>query len=573
MVHLKKAVKKTYWRKIGTLIAIFLILFTILTTFMIELLISLNNYYISYFESPDRLPNTPFVPLNITILNLAEQRYEALLDYYHLPFNLSGDNLSLPLCDAQMKNYNNTFFKSSSEYLALADPLDFDSPYNQIAKYEGLEHTVGTNGVYLMGQAFKYAVAVREGNETLKQQALARIRYEVDAICLFNNLTGDGSLPRWAVPNTTRARSFFPERLFVTQYSGSFPTFPVFYNNSKTSGWWYLEMGTSKDMYLGVLTGFAFTYLFCSDVEIRSKIRNAVDMMLNYFQQTGWKVVDADGKMNDLGAELLNGPPFGDPIYILAFLQVGRLVDYDRWNDLYNLYLYDREYINDIGLHERLGIYDYLMLTDNYFDLLLQNHVLFLVAFFEPNPSIRAIYLTAYAQMNEIWRYQRNAFFDLMYLAALIPKVEGDIVPPSNFINYNNISLSSKDLTYYQSDVIDGLMRYALKRYPKRTFQNPILDYRTNPYFEPVYGNYSYYPAIELYNPPSENNFFLNLVKSLAGKQVKVNVSLPSDMRGWGTFTWESSCFELERGGNGLFEVMPIDYLTPYWMARYIYLF
>ena len=571
MVHIKKVLKKAYWRKLYVLIAVIIILISLLLMFSIQLLVTLDNYYISYFKSSDRLPNTPFVPLNATLLNLAEQRYESLLDYYHRPFNLTGDNLSLPLCDVLTRLYNNTTFNNTAEYLAVADPLDFNSPYNQLERYEGLEHTVGTNGLYLMGQAFKYAVAVRTSNETLKQQALARIRYEVDAICLFLDLAGDGSLPRWATPNTTQARTLFAQRLFITQYSGSHPIFPVYYN--KTSCWWYLETGTSKELYMSVLTGFAFAYLFCEDEDLRSQIRIAVDMILNYFQKTGWKVVDVDGKTNDLGSDLPNGAPFSDPIYILAFLQVGRFVHWDLWNDIYNLYLYDRGFIQDIGLHEQLGVYDVIMLTDNYFDVLLQNHVLFLAAFFEPDPAVRAIYLSAFARMNEIWRYHRNVFFDLMYLAALIPKRSGELAPSLNFTNYYNISLSNEELTYYRTDVIDGLMRYAIAKYPKRTFQNPILDYKTNPNFRPVYGNYSYYPDIALYDPLSESNFFLNLVKEIAGTQVKVNVSLPVDMRGWGTCLWESSCFELERGGNGRFQVMPLDYLTPYWMARYIYLF
>ncbi|MDD1777773.1 MAG: hypothetical protein LUQ65_06340 [Candidatus Helarchaeota archaeon] len=570
MVYIKKAMMKTFWRKIYVAIAVVIILISILMTFGVQLLITLDNYYISYFKSSDRLPNTPFVPLNATLLDLAEQRYEALLDFYHRPFNLTGNNLSLPLCDVLTRLYNNTIFNNTADYLAVADPLDFSSPYNQLERYEGLEHTVGTNGLYLMGQAFKYAVAIREGNESLKQQALARIQYEVDAISLFTDLTGDGSLPRWASPNTTQARSLFAQRLFTTQYSGSHPVFPVYYN--KTNCWWYLETGTSKDLYLGVLTGFAFAYLFCEEEELRSKIRTVVDRILNYFQQTGWKVVDVDGKMNDLGSDLPNGAPFADPIYVLAFLQVGRLVHWDLWNDIYNLYLYDRGYIQDIGLHEQLGVYDILMLTDNYFDLLLQNHVLFLAAFFEPDPAVRAIYLNAFARMNQIWRYHRNVFFDLMYLAVSIPKVGGEVIHSSNFTSYNNIKRSSEELSYYRTDVIDGLMRYAVTKYPKRTFQNPILDYKINPNFRPIFGNYSYYPNIALYNP-SGGDFFLNLVKEIGGEQVKVNVSLPVDMRGWGTFLWESSCFELERGGNGRFQVMPLDYLTPYWMAHYMYMF
>ena len=535
---------------------------------MTEFFIVLDNSYIQYFISSERVQTATFVHPNAELMASAEQRYEALLDYYHIPFNLSGDNVYFPLCDAKLDAPNITCFNTSAEYLALADPLDFASPYNKIVRYEGMEHNIGTTGVYLLGQAFKYAVGIRENNITLKDQALLRIRQLIDAILFFYNITGRTFLPRWAFPNTTLARNLFHPYYYTPAYTGSHLIYPVYSN--ETQSWWYLYTGTSKDLYLGVLTGFAFVYLFCEDAEVRTKITSFVDETLTYFENTGWRFIDADGKSHDMGAELVDGAPLDDPIYLLAFLQVGRLVHYDRWNSLYLRYLYDRGFIEELGTHEKVGVYKLLMLTDTYFDINLQTKVAFLAAFFEPDSMIRSIYLGMLQDLSTIFHYHRNAYLDTMYLTALIPKNGTSILPSSNFTTYNQIELPAEALDYYRQDVSDCLMRYAIAKYPKRNFQNPILDYKTNVFFEPIDGNYSYYPEIGLFQP-KEKNIYTDLINELFGDSTWINVSLPADMRATGTFIWEKSPFEPLAGGNGLWQSMPVDYLTPYWMARYLY--
>ncbi len=571
IIIIRKSEKRKKWTKLIIILVLILTPIITLQLFALNFFEKLNTYYVSYFTSPDRVKRETFVPLNSTILQIAEQRYETLLDYYHIPFNLSGSGLFYPLCDAMLKCVNETYFNTTSEYLTVADPLDFGSEYNQIVRYEGMGHNIGTTGVYLMGQAFKYAVGDRENNETLKNEALFRIRQHVDSILFFYNITGEKFLPRWVFPNTTLARSLFHEYYYTPKYTGSHLIYPIYHN--ATESWWYLLTGTSKDLHLGILTAFAFIYLFCEEIDLRTKIQHFVDNILQYYEGNGWRFIDADGKTHDMGAELWNGPPLTDPIFVLAFLQVGRLVNYDRWNPVYVQYLFDRGFIHEVGLHETAGIYDFLMLTENYFDIILQVKVLMLAAFFEPDPLIRTIYLRTLEELSFIWHYHRNAYLDLMYLAALIPKNNNQITPLSNFTDSTQILLSNEDLSYFRDDVRDCLMRYALTKYPKRTFQNPVLDYQTNPYFAPINGNYSYYPEIGIYDPTTlEDTIYIRLIKNFVSSSTKVNISLPVDMRATVTFIWEKSCFTPAPGGNSLWQAMPVDYLTPYWMARYMYL-
>jgi hypothetical protein len=42
-----------------------------------------------------------------------------------------------------------------------------------------------------------------------------------------------------------------------------------------------------------------------------------------------------------------------------------------------------------------------------------------------------------------------------------------------------------------------------------------------------------------------------------------VDVRVPTD------FLWQRSPFQMEGGGSGLIESAGIDYILPYWMARY----
>ena len=68
------------------------------------------------------------------------------------------------------------------------------------------------------------------------------------------------------------------------------------------------------------------------------------------------------------------------------------------------------------------------------------------------------------------------------------------------------------------------------------------------------------------------DDFFINLINDLLEGPTRINVSLPVDLRASTTFIWEKSCFEPLAGGNGLWQSMPVDYLTPYWMARYLFI-
>jgi len=44
---------------------------------------------------------------------------------------------------------------------------------------------------------------------------------------------------------------------------------------------------------------------------------------------------------------------------------------------------------------------------------------------------------------------------------------------------------------------------------------------------------------------------------------------LPVDLRVNTDFLWQRSPFQLDGGGSGLIETAGIDYILPYWMARY----
>jgi len=158
-----------------------------------------------------------------------------------------------------------------------------------------------------------------------------------------------------------------------------------------------------------------------------------------------------------------------------------------------------------------------------------------------------------------------------MYLAAFIPKDANGLLTSLNFNNYSQLLAPSGDLTYYREDVIDCLMRYALTKYPKRNFQNPVFDYKTSPYFEPIYSNFSYYPELGEFKPP-KGDFFKDLINNILGNPTWTNMSLPVDLRATSTFIWEKSCFDPLPGGKGLWQSMPVDYLTPYWMARYLFI-
>jgi uncharacterized protein (TIGR03437 family) len=116
-------------------------------------------------------------------------------------------------------------------------------------------------------------------------------------------------------------------------------------------------------------------------------------------------------------------------------------------------------------------------------------------------------------------------------------------------------------------------------------------------------GNRSAYMMLRNYTAPHQNAFFNMIDRALRGpdaardtetralldqwlqrprRDLYVNVSggvavcgsaacrpIPIPLRPPGTFLWEVSPFQLSGGGSGIIENPGVDYILPYWMARY----
>ena len=271
----------------------------------------------------------------------------------------------------------------------------------------------------------------------------------------------------------------------------------------------YLWVGnTSRDQYSGVFFGLGAAYDLVDDEVFRSSIRTLVTQLLEFLLKHLWTVVMPEGSLPECPGRAISTTFIGRPEQQLNFLQIGRHVNPDRFAGEYRKF---RTFFAAFAFSQ-LPL-EALDTHGSYFKFNLAAINLYnLVRLEETRSRSLRHYRHDYGILRKAVRYHGNAHFNMIDRA-----------------------LNGADPVRDQETI--GLLTDWLKRPDDDGF----IDLRQPPWN---------YPACP---PPDDRGCTV----------VPVAERVRTD------FLWQRSPFLLFGGGAGTIKGSGIDFILPYWMARY----
>lgn len=458
------------------------------------------NSYAYNLAPPDQ---TKFVDVNPNTLASMAMWFERNIVNYHLP-------------NGQLVN---TVFKSSSAPMGVQD----------ISRYTVTYDSCEWTGHYLMAEAFRHAVHVKEGNYALAQETLNNIELVLEGIDLRLHVSGNGGMARFAWP--IEEYPYDPDNIKDDNH----------YRRTWNGKEYILEDDTSRDMHNGIIMGLGFAYLMVDVPEVRETVRVLVETMLDYFLDNGWlyhkPTDDPNGTDLNVGFWL-----FGTSgIWTMAYLKVGVLVNPDKYRDLYHEMAYEQDYAHKSAI----PFMSRTNLVQAYYGLLLDFEVLFILVMLEDDLVLRSIYLDYIGQIYDYVKYDRTAQFSAMWL----------------IMNGVNLSNANAAQTLIIRDFSDCLMRYnnAPQRLPGRNINitNSDVSYEKSKQWLDFYEE-------------GIGNVFYPFYRSIYQFEIVADQPLTPDLRPQTDFLWSRTPYKFqELNQNGREEGPAADYTATYWPARY----
>ena len=360
-----------------------------------------------------------------------------------------------------------------------ADPTSPD--YNVLASYTRCRDSAIWTGHYLAAESFRYAVSG-------SADALTNVKGALLGVRALREVTGTGVLARCLFPtNSPYASDLTKEASDANE--------GIYQGNVRGQNYYWVGT-TSRDQYSGVFFGLGVAYDTVADGYTRAMVRHEVTLLLDNLIANNWAVVMPDGSTSTVF--------WSQPEQILSFLQVGRHVNADQFDSIYQTYR--------AALAPTVPdpiVYDSLDDHDHYFKFNLDTINLYnLIRLEETGSLFLPSYRAAYSVLWNTTQQHQNAHFDLVNRVLQGPD-------------------SARDRETAQ------LLDQWLQR-PRRDYW---VDLR------------SQYPA--------------------CGQPDRSCVIIPVPQRPNTDFLWQRSPRLLYGGADGTIETAGIDYILPYWMARY----
>lgn len=509
----------------------------------------------------------------ITLSNYA-YKFDKLLENYNLPYNLTGDGWDyyIPM-NARFKQSATTYgIHNNSMFESIVNPLDKNHPLNEIDYWYNTGHGAVYAGYTAVGQALRYAVAQREKNDTAIEETKNVLLHISKGFSLLSSVLPNGRMARFVCPDTPKARDYIESSFFKEEFHGSHLFVKINRTFEGKEYTFYCETGTSIDCYMTYI-GLGMIYALCNDTEVRNVVRDAVDRMLTFHVNSGWRFMDYDGKTHDMGPEAIILYPITDVSYVMTYLRIGKTVNPEKWSALYDSYAYDRLFTMKTSKHSNFDVFRIFSWGGGYFNLNLETSIAGVLCFLEDDPQLKLIYQQNFLEpLQSIYKYHRNAWFDVLYYLGMsninYTNYESIIQKPENNKISDNLKL------YLNKSIGDCLMRIAYAQYPYRNFQhaNGGTSFSTSIYIDPIPN--APYPSDELYDLSKDFNLddpILKIILSFSSPQNRRLYPRPADFYDQTSWMWESSPFESPSGsGNGNSQAITGSYSSPYWIARYL---
>ncbi len=533
--------------------------------------------------------------INYTLIDQRAQQFEELLGKYHIPRNMTGEKLwdmpwgksydVLPPTSVLWDWANDSWvYWNNTELLAAFDPLDENDPHNNRTEmtYSGdMGHTSLYEGIYLAGEAFRYAVAKRNHNGTEKFAALDRIKELVVAYKILSEVSGMGAWCRYAIPDTPEAHRWFGNGFFTTA-----DNFNVTYKDIT----WTIARHISRDVYCGVTLGLTMVYALVDDEDVREVVGDIIDTTVQWLYDCNWRIVDVDGTQH-VSADMISSRPLIDGSWLIYYLQMGKLVNEKKWGPIYKNYVYDRGVAENLGRSMRMGIDLAPKVYDAYYGCNFIYYSSLCSIFLCDDEELREIYTYDWLNvMHDFCKLHRNGFFDAVWLLChtkmqddIYDKPEIELTKQDLKIWKNANIKKPDDLDYIQEfcvrDIKDCLQRYAERKYPNRNYY-----YATKPDTFPNEHQqeipYADYPKYDYWEPKTSLVDLITDVLTGAGREVTdpglFDNALPVDIRPAEDMMFQRRSFCVEdteslQTNPGNFEVTGgPEYLAMYWIAKYL---
>lgn len=529
--------------------------------------------------------------IDSSYLNTIALNFEKLMDLYHIPRNLTGNNWVYPPASVYF-NYSmitggsDWKFFNSSHLINNIDIFDLSRDYNDldIMTYtrNDLDHTSGYAGVYVAAEAFRYAVAKREHNKAEKIASLERLNEMVDAYEILSEVAGNYTWPRYAIPDTPLARKRFTNDYFenpehVVEYRG--------YN-------WTLVGHKSRDLTCLHLLAMSMVYNLVDDANIKRRTGNIIDRTVHYLYESNWRVLDVDGVQHTSAADLMGTRYLPSSMFILTFLKMASIVNPTRWQSIYQHYAYDRGFIKALEKEKRAGLgYAGSHVFGAYYALNFPYNNVPTLIWLEQDPQLKQMYIDLLLDPNHNFaKFHRNANFDVIYLLCHSTPNFNDLteipeLTPSEINEDDQVWGQVRDtikdpLAFVKWDIKDCLWRYAKKKYPNRNYPIDVINFPNN-HHNPIDGDLSYYPKIGYWQGEGINleDYLYDLIegRTPSGRPTYLlNNSMPVDMRKGEEIMWQRRSFDIRSVNDqnpsnpGWEQMYAVDFLYIYWVARYL---
>ena len=588
----QKKHKKISWEKILKILflAVIITLSSVYVTITVVFSSMKNEFDVFFngFDVESSLIEEKYV--DVDFLEERAEQFEDLLGTYHIPHDMTGEGWDYYPPVGVCWQYSKARFYNNSELLDTFDPLDRHSPYNDkdnMTFCGDRGHTALYEGVYCAGEAFRYAWAKRNGDKGTMNAARQRILKIMKAYDLLSNVSSRSAFVRYAVPNTTKAKQKFPghwesEDHYVVEYKG--------YK-------WSLSRHLSRDVSIGIMFGLSMSYYFVEDAEIRSIAGRIIDKTVQYWHDCNWRIVDTDGAQHTSG-DFVAARPMVDGASQLTFLQMGKMVNPDKWGPVYEHSARDRGLANTIGRSLRMGVDLAPKVYDAYYGCnFIYNNAPTLILL-EKDPLLRKKYIENWLNvMHDFAKLHRNANFDVVWLLCHSEIQEDKYETPTITLDQDDLEIWKKaniqkpqDKEYIKNfcvrDIKDCLTRYAIRRYPNRNYYWATAPGTfPNKYQQKIVidGDAMPYPEYDYWQPDTNMGEFIKTVLTGAGREIdEENILknyLPTNMRKTEDIMWQRRSFTVKTTERiptepGTFQAPAgPEYLAVYWMAKYLELF
>jgi hypothetical protein len=388
-----------------------------------------------------------FLPFNRTALKNGADKYEFYLARDHLP-------MDFPLT----ANWN----------------LDF----TEIEYYSTDGDAAGFTGNVLGAEAYRYAIAKRDGNVSEMTDSLEMVKRVLHGASLLLAVPNGGIGPEYGA---ILARSVLSPEYSgppLVSYQDETSRGKDVFNGTGTYSEWLWIGYPSVDQYCNLFYGLSRVAVDVSpdDSQVNNLTRLLTQQMIDGLIRTNWLLSDEGGRTT--GQEMEIGIECS-AYWVLGALKLAILANPDiiRYQNLYYHYAYERDYIHQLKPHIPTYYYNFM----NFYSHNLQWMMIFTLMAEETDPFLYQAYRKVLEEdLYPSIRLTRNAWFNIAYLAL--------IREPRP-----NIAL----------DITDQLMRFTIPRPPNNSSRIPARGGDISPILPEQFGRprMAYWESFITQNP------------------------------------------------------------------------